>query len=111
MGMDMASPHKRGRNQTNISFLFLFPSAAEPHSSISHEEFYKHIEGEQMENARMKQLLSWCGRRALDSLQATTAANDSDGSARHIGESDRGGMIYIYITAILYGQLADDLGL
>ncbi|RPA85269.1 Mtw1 kinetochore complex [Ascobolus immersus RN42] len=38
---------------------------AEPHDEISHEEFYKHIEAEQIEPRRLRQLLVWCGKRAL----------------------------------------------
>ncbi|KAI5820220.1 Mis12-Mtw1 protein family-domain-containing protein, partial [Pyronema omphalodes] len=39
----------------------------EPHSEIFHADFYKHIDESQMENTRMKQLLTWCGKRELDS--------------------------------------------
>ncbi|RPB07411.1 hypothetical protein P167DRAFT_414417 [Morchella conica CCBAS932] len=38
---------------------------AEPHPSIAHEEYYKHIHDELLEPQRMKQLLAWCGRKAL----------------------------------------------
>jgi hypothetical protein len=60
-----------------------FFAPAEPHAEISHTEFYKHIGSEEMENARMKQLLSWSGRRALDAVQ--NALPVPDDPAYHIG--------------------------
>lgn len=36
-----------------------------PHREVNAAEFYKHIEGELIEPRRMKQLLTWCGERAL----------------------------------------------
>ncbi|KAL7623450.1 hypothetical protein AAE478_007132 [Parahypoxylon ruwenzoriense] len=36
-----------------------------PHRAVDSAEFYKHIEAELMEPRRMKQLLTWCGERAL----------------------------------------------
>lgn len=63
---------------------------AEPHNEISHTEFYKHIDEGQMENARMKQLLAWCGKRELDRLKLAAPrgsnSGDFEGSARHIGQ-------------------------
>ncbi|KAI5859752.1 Mis12-Mtw1 protein family-domain-containing protein [Durotheca rogersii] len=36
-----------------------------PHRAVDSAEFYKHIEAELIEPRRMKQLLTWCGERAL----------------------------------------------
>ncbi|KAL6715440.1 hypothetical protein ACLMJK_006401 [Lecanora helva] len=41
-------------------------SAAMPHDEVESSEFYKHIESEGLsEPRRMKQLLTWCGTRAM----------------------------------------------
>jgi kinetochore protein Mis13/DSN1 len=81
-------PKLEGESESDIAFFFL---AAEPHSEISHKEFYKHIDEEQMENARMKQLLTWCGSRELDRLRGAappgSSSSDIEGSARHVGKS------------------------
>lgn len=39
--------------------------SAIPHREVNAGEFYKHIEADVMEPRRMKQLLTWCGERAL----------------------------------------------
>lgn len=39
--------------------------AALPHSEVEVREFYKYIEQSLPEPRRMKQLLTWCGSRAL----------------------------------------------
>ncbi len=40
--------------------------AALPHDEVETTEFYKHIESEGLsEPRRMKQLLTWCGSRAM----------------------------------------------
>ncbi|CAZ85911.1 unnamed protein product [Tuber melanosporum] len=60
----------------------IFPSLA-PHAEVETEEFYKHIADELLEPQRMKQLLSWCGKRAL-SHQTSPAAAGVDGNARAV---------------------------
>lgn len=61
---------------------------ATPHTAVPTTEFYKHIEAENLtEPRRMKQLLTWCGERAL----GDKPAHGGDGSAavlaaRHIQE-------------------------
>ena len=53
----------RGRR---ASSLIESGQSALPHKEVDHAEFYKHIEAEGlMEPRRMKQLLTWCGERAL----------------------------------------------
>ena len=39
--------------------------SAIPHKEVDASEFYKHIEEGMLEVRRMKQLLVWCGERAL----------------------------------------------
>lgn len=43
----------------------LLIASAMPHSEVESEYFYKHIESELPEPRRMRQLLTWCGSRAL----------------------------------------------
>lgn len=53
----------RGRR---ASSLIESGQTAIPHREVDHAEFYKHIEAEGLtEPRRMKQLLTWCGERAL----------------------------------------------
>lgn len=46
-----------------------------PHSEVETSEFYKHINQDLMEPRRMKQLLVWCGTRALPEKPSGTAEN------------------------------------
>ncbi|PUU78460.1 Mis12-Mtw1 protein family-domain-containing protein [Tuber borchii] len=55
----------------------------EPHAEVETEEFYKHIADELLEPQRMKQLLSWCGKRAL-SHQPSPPTAGVDGNARAV---------------------------
>ncbi|KAI5793098.1 Mis12-Mtw1 protein family-domain-containing protein [Geopyxis carbonaria] len=83
-GRRRSSVGMRGRR---ASSMMVDGVVAEPHAEILHQDFYKHIQGDQLENMRMRQLLSWCGHRALASLQGSSEvkpANDLDGSARNI---------------------------
>jgi Mis12-Mtw1 protein family len=43
----------------------LFSRAAVPHADVDTRDFYKHIEQSLLEPQRMKQLLIWCGTRAM----------------------------------------------
>lgn len=53
-------------------------SQALPHANVETTEFYKHIESDGLpEPRRMKQLLTWCGTRALGEKPAYSA-EDSD---------------------------------
>ena len=48
----------------NLHWLIL--QKALPHDEVESSEFYKHIESEGLsEPRRMKQLLTWCGTRAM----------------------------------------------
>jgi kinetochore protein Mis13/DSN1 len=53
----------------------------EPHQSISSDKLYKHICPELSEPARMKQLLVWCGERALKELLDEEPLNRKSSSA------------------------------
>lgn len=54
-----------------------------PHDEVESSEFYKHIESEGMpEPRRMRQLLMWCGARALGEKPSF---EKEDGNARLAG--------------------------
>ncbi|KAH6609718.1 hypothetical protein Trco_003064 [Trichoderma cornu-damae] len=61
-GNRRSSLGSRGRR---ASSLIESGQAAIPHREVSTSEFYKHIEADLLEPRRMKQLLIWCGERAL----------------------------------------------
>ncbi|KAI9723817.1 MAG: hypothetical protein M1828_004067 [Chrysothrix sp. TS-e1954] len=52
-------------------------SNAVPHNEVTTPEFYKHISMELPEPRRMKQLLTWCGSRAL-SERPSAASSDTN---------------------------------
>ena len=59
-------------------------SSALPHDEVAVADFYKHIAADGLpEPRRMKQLLTWCGTRALAEKPSFSA---DDGSARLAGE-------------------------
>ena len=48
-----------------------------PHDSVETADFYKHIESEGLpEPRRMKQLLTWCGTRALGEKPPSVKGED-----------------------------------
>ncbi|KAI2627368.1 Mis12-Mtw1 protein family-domain-containing protein [Hypomontagnella submonticulosa] len=49
-----------------------------PHKAVDPAEFYKHIEAELMEPRRMKQLLTWCGERALSEKPPLGSLNSNE---------------------------------
>ncbi|KAI1389428.1 Mis12-Mtw1 protein family-domain-containing protein [Hypoxylon trugodes] len=49
-----------------------------PHKAVDPAEFYKHIEAELMEPRRMKQLLTWCGERALSAKPPLGSSNSNE---------------------------------
>lgn len=57
--------------------------SAIPHREVDPAEFYKHIEEGLMESRRMKQLLTWCGERALGEKPSH---NIEDSAARLAGK-------------------------
>ncbi|KAI1802171.1 Mis12-Mtw1 protein family-domain-containing protein [Daldinia bambusicola] len=52
--------------------------SAIPHKAVDPSEFYKHIEAELMEPRRMKQLLTWCGERALSEKPPLGSLNSNE---------------------------------
>ncbi len=60
---------------------------AVPHKEVGVAEFHKHISGQGLsEPRRMKQLLTWCGARALGDKPSYS---DGDVSARQAGKPSR----------------------
>ena len=54
-----------------------------PHNEVESSEFYKHIESDGLsEPRRMKQLLTWCGTRAIGERPSFTS---EDSNARLAG--------------------------
>ncbi|OTA87979.1 hypothetical protein M434DRAFT_399184 [Hypoxylon sp. CO27-5] len=52
--------------------------SAIPHKMVEPAEFYKHIEAELVEPRRMKQLLTWCGERALSEKPPLGSSNSNE---------------------------------
>ncbi|KAI1142475.1 Mis12-Mtw1 protein family-domain-containing protein [Hypoxylon sp. FL0543] len=52
--------------------------SAIPHKMVDPAEFYKHIEAELVEPRRMKQLLTWCGERALSEKPPLGSSNSNE---------------------------------
>ncbi|KAL8916288.1 MAG: hypothetical protein Q9208_008599 [Pyrenodesmia sp. 3 TL-2023] len=62
-GSRRSSLGMRGRRASSL--IDSGKSDALPHDEVDSSEFYKHIESSLTEPRRMKQLLTWCGTRAL----------------------------------------------
>ena len=60
---------------------------AEPHSQVETNEFYKHISQDLVEPKRMRQLLLWCGHRALPEKSAGGQMDEAETAAMHAGMS------------------------
>ena len=56
-----------------------------PHAEVETREFYKHIAQDLLEPKRMKQLLVWCGSRALPEKPS---GDVEDASTRMMGKSN-----------------------
>ena len=54
---------------------------ATPHPDVAYEDFHKHIKADLPEPVRMKQLLAWCARRALDEQKVKYASTESSNAA------------------------------
>ncbi|KAI1102093.1 Mis12-Mtw1 protein family-domain-containing protein [Jackrogersella minutella] len=52
--------------------------SAIPHKMVDSAEFYKHIEADLLEPRRMKQLLTWCGERALSDKPPLGSLNSNE---------------------------------
>lgn len=80
-GSRRSSLGSRGRR---ASSLIESGQAAIPHREVSTSAFYKHIEADLLEPRRMKQLLIWCGERALSAKPRGTANSGAILGARAI---------------------------
>ncbi|CAG8813601.1 1954_t:CDS:2, partial [Racocetra persica] len=57
-----SSIEKRGKRASSIGNGFV----AKPHPDVNSNEFFRHIQAEMPEPIKLRQLLVWCGQRALD---------------------------------------------
>ena len=88
-GRRRSSLSLRGNRTSSIGngFEGIFGAALEllmlalPHPDVTHEDFHKHIKADFPEPVRMKQLLAWCMRRALDEQKAKYASTESSNAA------------------------------
>ncbi|PTB68082.1 hypothetical protein BBK36DRAFT_156972 [Trichoderma citrinoviride] len=80
-GSRRSSLGSRGRR---ASSLIESGQAAIPHREVSTSAFYKHIEADLLEPRRMKQLLIWCGERALSAKPRGTVNSGAVLGARAI---------------------------
>ncbi|KAL8710899.1 MAG: hypothetical protein Q9225_007208 [Loekoesia sp. 1 TL-2023] len=69
-GSRRSSLGMRGRRASSL--IDSGKSDALPHDEVDSSEFYKHIESSLTEPRRMKQLLTWCGTRALGEKPASS---------------------------------------
>ncbi|KAF5097872.1 hypothetical protein D0Z00_002245 [Geotrichum galactomycetum] len=66
-GVRRSSLGNRGKRASSIGNGFV----AVPHSAVSPQEFYKHLDGSMPEPHRMKQLLLWSLKRVMEKQEAT----------------------------------------
>jgi len=76
-GRRRSSLGMRGKRASSIGNGFI----AQPHAEVSPVDFYKHIAADLPEPVRMKQLLSWCGRRVLDEQKASVKPENANAAA------------------------------
>ncbi|KAL8672368.1 MAG: hypothetical protein Q9168_003164 [Polycauliona sp. 1 TL-2023] len=69
-GSRRSSLGQRGRRASSL--IDSGKSDALPHDEVDSVDFYKHIESSLTEPRRMKQLLTWCGTRALGDKPSST---------------------------------------
>jgi hypothetical protein len=56
-----------------------------PHNEVETNEFYKHISQDLVEPKRMRQLLLWCGHRALPEKSVGGQTDAAETAAVHAG--------------------------
>ncbi|RUS20308.1 hypothetical protein BC937DRAFT_95505 [Endogone sp. FLAS-F59071] len=64
-----------------------FAMRALPHASIMPQDFYRHISPELPGPVRMKQLLAWCGRRAIEAQPSSTSNRKAEELGSQINTS------------------------
>ncbi|KAG8626299.1 hypothetical protein KVT40_005244 [Elsinoe batatas] len=72
-------------------------SSALPHTEVETREFYKHISQDLVEPRRMKQLLVWCGSRALGEKRLEGEGAE-EGQARHAARTIEEELISAFST-------------
>ncbi|KAF2220857.1 Mis12-Mtw1 protein family-domain-containing protein [Elsinoe ampelina] len=72
-------------------------SSALPHTEVETGEFYKHISQDLVEPRRMKQLLVWCGSRALGEKRVEGEGAE-EGQARHAARTIEEELISAFST-------------
>lgn len=106
-----------GRRGRRASSLIENGHSAIPHREVNPAEFYKHIESESLlEPRRMRQLLMWCGERALSEkpphgARGSSAILGGKSSARNVNL--RGRTLTDFFTCIaraIQDQLLKDFG-
>lgn len=63
-----------------------FVETAVPHTEVETQELYKHISQDLIEPKRMRQLLVWCGNRALPEKPSGGEMEAAETAAMHAGE-------------------------
>ncbi|KAH0269538.1 P-loop containing nucleoside triphosphate hydrolase protein, partial [Aureobasidium melanogenum] len=76
-----SSSGMRGRRASSL--IEAGSSRAVPHSQVETNEFYKHISQDLVEPKRMRQLLLWCGHRALPEKSAGGQMDAAETAAMH----------------------------
>ncbi|ORX63489.1 hypothetical protein K493DRAFT_13727 [Basidiobolus meristosporus CBS 931.73] len=94
---------RRGKRASSIGSGFV----ALPHPSIRTEELYRHISPEMPDPIRMKQLLIWCARRAMDS-QKDRGDTEAFNIAKTIQENLISMLIKNEVNTSWYHRKGDD---
>ncbi|RUP49537.1 Mis12-Mtw1 protein family-domain-containing protein [Jimgerdemannia flammicorona] len=102
-GKRRSSFSMRGKRASSIGNGFV----ALPHASILPEDFYKHISPELPGPVRMKQLLAWCGRRAIDAQRRTGSGKQAAEFAKEIQEDVMNALINSQLNTSWYHRRAD----
>ncbi|THX25966.1 hypothetical protein D6D10_09816 [Aureobasidium pullulans] len=76
-----SSSGMRGRRASSL--IEAGSSRAVPHNQVETNEFYKHISQTLVEPKRMRQLLMWCGHRALPEKSGGGQMNAAETAAMH----------------------------
>ncbi|RKP12543.1 kinetochore-associated protein Dsn1/Mis13, partial [Piptocephalis cylindrospora] len=66
-GPRRASLTRRGKRTSSIQGFI-----SQPHEDVPVQKYYRHIEADLPDPVRMRHLLAWCGRKALDQLEGSS---------------------------------------
>jgi hypothetical protein len=78
---------------------------AVPHDQVETNEFYKHISQDLVEPKRMRQLLLWCGHRALPEKSVGGQLDPAETAAMHAGMLRLNDISKHALTCILQREL------